>query len=1503
MRRLKVSTAMITVVPLVILAVATCIYLAGLAKVAIKGLPSAISMLAAQRIRGQVVVGSLDTFPGGVVLRNVKIIPKGSKSKRPILRIPLIRVTANVSDIILRRIDPVQSIERIDVIGPDVSIERLPNGRWNFADLIKPSTSKKPMTFKAKIHVQGGRVVVSDVIKATGLPTTNELSDLSGTVTFGQYIEWDVRGNGKPGRFSSVGIAGRYRSENGSLMINANLNDANAFYWSKYPFKLGLDIHSGKAQISAHIERATSKQPFHYTTDFDLNHASISFKPITRPITDISGNVRLCDGVVGIRVNGKLSKNAFHANGYVIGFHDPRLMIDAACNGADLADLVNNTKYKTVFSKVTMPHSGMVHLRIFGIPKSLAAEFDVEAPRVSYLGYNFEFVSVRGAYFDGKMRIQKATGSSYGGHVAMNGNLQLVEHPLGVFNGSVTGADLARIPFTKRLEIDGRSDGTFEALWKPGNFDVRFKASADRGTARRIPFDNGAITARYNNGKFEMRESSAHVLGGLVGASGEIDRKGDVHVHVSGADVNLARAASSYSKLPIVGRAQFYGDIGGTSANPTFNGRVEGYRVVVSGYGLDRIAGDFTASRNRVDLSRLTMYGDTGYVRIAGAIISPISKSPQLDLSVRADGFPLDLLDGKVGGMGVEGSASGTVTVSGALKNPKVAGILTAENTLVSSTSIDSAEIRFFYADKSLHVEKLEATSGAAKLTATGQMSVDKHLAFTFSASNVNAAKANRFLRPYLVVSGLADISGSVIGTTDKPHAEIKVDCPNPIVNGQKFVRLSGSASGDKNGAIVASLMLSDVASEYSLSNIKYDFVSKSLQLKAVIHDGNGTKLFQALSSSPYIRSKPSSTSGRHDLMSVIKDNIACKINADLSGVLHMKDRNIDPDLQCSAVLDDLEYGSSKVKNVQFKGSMHSGVITLEKLEAVDGDMNLSADGSLGRNGDLGLRVDAHNFALDYLRQWAKLPDNFSGRADVTLVASGKTTAPKAEMFVEFVDPVLAGIKFDRLRSILSTGDSESGSAGVRIDDVMLVQGNHSLKASGFIPMDWHAFEIPKDGSILVESQLDEGSLDIISAFTGMKFETAQGGDFGGNVKLAGTISTPLLEGSIAWKKGIIRIPKLNNVFDNVNAKVTLKGDKLTIDNIKGDSSEGGTFEVKGSMLMAAPAPVLDMSVVTRGLGISARNISNQYGEYATSKVNADLILMGSVRNPEISGKVSIPQGELSMMGKSTPPIGNPRMLPIDPKFDLTVDLGRSVEFRSSRIRTPLYGKLVVGGSLSKIMLDGTVDIASGKIFFPMRQLRIMPGSTLMMHLASPEPAKISVDMTAQGRVSSAAMTTGTAKSYTVTMTATGQIDKMNTTFNSTPPELSDQEIMGLLTGKQQLESAFGDKNLSDINKVWNAAVLPTLFQTVGNAVQDVLGVQEFGLDAGYNEPMRLTIGNQLFGGLYIDYTRVMGAKPDYSDSLQELKLSYRFKKGLELDLTTDENRMLTVGIAGRSRY
>ncbi len=464
--------------------------------------------------------------------------------------------------------------------------------------------------------------------------------------------------------------------------------------------------------------------------------------------------------------------------------------------------------------------------------------------------------------------------------------------------------------------------------------------------------------------------------------------------------------------------------------------------------------------------------------------------------------------------------------------------------------------------------------------------------------------------------------------------------------------------------------------------------------------------------------------------------------------------------------------------------------------------------------------------------------------------------------------------------------------------------GSSQLDASGYLPVDWTAHSIPRDREILVEAALNDESLKLLSAFAGSAIQGEAGGSLSGKVSYGGTIDQPSLQGGLQWRDGSVRLAGLNKPFEQIDADVSLSGHTMSVDSLAGRSEEGGSFRIAGPVDLTGLKPILDLSLTTSELRVSGRDISGKYGESVDAVFDSDLKLTGEWRKPRIAGTVSVPRGSIGIGSN-----GNARKSAVrvfDPGFDLRVTLGRDVVLRTAQLQTALPGSLSVGGSLGEPIVDGLIDLADGTIAFPMRTFKILPGSDMQIRTSPGQPALVLVDVQARGSVVDVPPL-GKRTRYVVTMQATGPLDKLRPTFTSSPVGLAEQRIVALVTGQYHFEKILSGNSGQDVGKelsgLFSSAVMPVMFGPIEQAFREALGFDEFALEMGYQQPMELSIGNQLGHDTYLSYSAVLGARPDYADSSYQLKLSYRIRNNLEIGVQTDENRTMQISAEGKIRF
>ena len=1513
MRKARRLTILIILLPLLAMALGSIMYLSKVKRQASERLPGIIKEAASERINGDLTIGKINILSSSIDLRDITV---SDKTGKPVVRIPRVSVSYSLIDLALRQAQPLESIRRVDIFKPEISLSRSADGIWNFAQLLKPSRPAKPVKLRAKVYVKSGQMTVRDNLNLS-TPRISVLKDINAWADLARKpaAVYRVSGTGLPGRMGRIKAEGEYNFDSHSFTAFLDLSGVSAPYWSNYPWHTGLKVLSGTAHANAELSKPGESKPLQYTATIKLNPSSLLFPKIRKPIQDITGDIYVNDGLINMKLKAMLGSTPMIISGNVIRHPSTQMALELSSDKANLRELAKLSSSADVFGKAVLPTSGRIDAIIFGPPKSRAVGFTLEAPTIAYGKLEGRSVIVKGVYFNKHITVRSASARAGQGLIEASGDIDLAKQPTGELDGRVSGLRLDQMPSLRKYRLATSANGSFQVSWKPGKADVLYKGELAGGSFQGLKFDRCDVVAEYADGTLHIRELGAKTLGGNLAVSGDVNSDDTLNLQVAGSDINLASVGKLYWKTPMVGRAQFVGEITGPVESPVFKGDVEAYQTMVGGLGIERAAGSITASRKAIDLDELTIYDPPGTVSISGRVSNPFSNSPSVNLALDADSMNAGRITQALGLHALTGGRlSGNLTVSGDLHHPVADAHIRIEGGAYYDIALDALEAQVSYRGSRLKLDRFIVQSGRSILTASGE-ATDDQIAGTFSGSELALEKFSRLLYPYAFISGNAEVSGSIGGTLDAPQAALEIKCDNPTINSQGFKEFHGKASWKDDIAVLSDLSLTDSGAGYMIPELSYNSATGTIGLSAKVQDGDAGKMLAILDSSPIVRQSPVGVNaGLNRFLARIPKPFAGKMNGGISGSVQLTDKGMDPNLKVQVNMTDMISGSSTIKIMRLEGTWRNDVVKLERLEAMDGDTNVFVEGSFGPSDALVLQADAHNLSMNTLRQWVKLPSDFSGNADITVVAGGSTHAPVSEMSIEIVDPMISGAKFDRLRCRLSTNSllpsqsdiTRSASGRIDVDDLTLMLGAHDLRASGYIPVDWREFSIPNDGSILLHSNLDSDSLVILSAFSGTVMETGEAGSFEGAVGIEGTVQSPKLQGSLTWRDGSIRIPRVNSAFEKIDARILLGDNKLSIEKFNGVSSEGGGFDVSGSIALADMKPSLNLTLKTNSLRISGKNITDIYGEDVKAAIDGELKLAGDWRSPLISGNVSIADGLIALSGKIKKPGERAWPLGINPKFNIEASLARNLQIKSARMKSPLFGKLTVQGDLSKPIVEGSIDISDGTIIMPMREFKILPGSTMALHIGSTQLPTVYLDIRAQTRLTTVSFLRQ-RKRYTVTMTAQGPLDKLTTTFSSSPPGLSEQTIIAMVTGQQQLEQIFARDNTNDIGKelsgLFSTTMVPSVFEPIERAFEDTLGFDEFALDIGYREPLQLTVGKHLWGKFYFDYTTALGARPDYADAMYELKLSYRLKPSLELNVITDENHIFSAGIEGILRF
>lgn len=1506
MGRIKRISLLVVLAPVILMAAVCAAFFISRPYVASEIVRQAVVAIASQHISTKVTIGSFHVSPTGkILLEDVKILDP--QNGLPILSASRVNIKFRFLDLILRRVNPIKSIQSVDVISPRFYFRRGEDGRWNIANLFKPIKPTAP--FEGIVKIQSGRLTIQDLAHDPNVAYVNKFSSINAIVDFSKHpvAAFVASAVGEGDHVGKIHLEGKYNLGNRSFKAELDAANLNAKFWSSYPKRLKfMKVLSGSVNAFLVLNRKKD-QPLNYHIALDLKDAKVNFSKIKKSIEKINGRLLIENGTVDMDLNSRIGATRFAVFGSVIGFKHPRLSLDFRSDCANLREFSHFLKNSNMLSKLNIPSSGICHLVAIGPARNPEISFEVNTPFLGYKQWRATDFHVIGVYKRGHINLAKAEGKAYGGKLIARGHICTSDKPSVSLVGKATGVKLAQVPSLQGRGLAASSNGHFKAHWASDFVQIDYQGSLASGSFRGFHFDDGAASIRYQNGQFEINEVSASVMGGLVSVSGKIAKDGTLNLDVSSADIDLAKFARKYWRKLTVGRMYLMGRLTGTVENPLYEGRVIAQPVAVSGYQAERIEAQVTAGRYLLSLHDLEIHQWPGRITISGSVAQPLERTRSLNLTAKADSLDIRQLVHPSGKWDeVSGLLSADVSITNLGAAPAFSGDLWIENGRIHNHILDLARARIYYAGGTLALKEVSIHSGKASLKADASYTSNEGIRAAFSGEGFQLADIIKSSGKYPSVSGLVNFQGTANGTIEQPRLDLVLNGSDIKIDGEPFKQFAGNVKISEGKLSATNLMLTDGDSSIKFPVLEYRRDEGSLHVDAAIKDLSFSKFLSIAKRNLSIYAPK----GRiNQLIYKFSSNPPGLVTGRVEGNLKLIG-DLKPNLHCEGTFSNPKAETGQIHTVNLKGSCIDDILAVNEFEAVSDEAIISGKASIGPADSLHLNLDAHGLNLTDLSHWLKLPHNISGTADVTIVAGGTTSQPVGQASVDIINPIIGNTKFDQLRLRLSTGEHNMPAQQVNIDELTLVLNQKEVTASGFIPVSWRPLSIPEDDALSLKLVFDNAGLDLLPGFVSSVEKNSMGGILAGSVLInvpagGGKLKTPTLQGDLTWTKGTIRFSQLDTSFQDIDMHCVLKGDELVIEKCTGASAKGGGFDVGGSIKFTELNPTLDLLVHTNSLGLSEKNLSNEYGESIRCKLDSTLKITGDWRKPLVAGDIAVKDGSIDIAGKAEKSKGE-RKQSVDPTFSVVVDISKSVELRSSRIKTPLLGRLNIAGSLSKPLVDGQANLTDGIIMFPMHTFKILPGSTMRLRIHPSEPPSVMIDVRAQTRLM-ALTGLGRRKRYTVTMEVSGPWDNLQPRFTASPPDLSEQRILAMVTGQQSIEQIFGDgqrRNIGEqLSGLFSAAMMPTVLGSIGDVVGEALGFEEFTLEMGYKEPLQLSISEQLLDGLYLNYSSTLGARPDYADSQYQFKLSYRLPKGVELGLSTNERKQSEITVEGKMKF
>lgn len=304
-------------------------------------------------------------------------------------------------------------------------------------------------------------------------------------------------------------------------------------------------------------------------------------------------------------------------------------------------------------------------------------------------------------------------------------------------------------------------------------------------------------------------------------------------------------------------------------------------------------------------------------------------------------------------------------------------------------------------------------------------------------------------------------------------------------------------------------------------------------------------------------------------------------------------------------------------------------------------------------------------------------------------------------------------------------------------------------------------------------------------------------------LQVGGTLANPIITGLMQAENATLRARALPDPITNVNGRMTLDGDSITVERLTGQFGQG-EITASGSLPLAKAVPAHHPSPAA-ALRIDLNKIALTLKGLYQGAVDGRLVVNGTVFNPQLGGQMTLSHGNVLLAGASTETGSGRRIGQASPvEFNhLQLTLGDHLHITNHPLLNFVAtGNLTINGNLSNPRPQGMIDLKSGQVNLFTTRFNLERGypqtvefvenqgldPTLNVRLVAlvfdVTGSQLPLSVNASGIFPSQSIGLSSAQSVWVQAQVTGPASQLeqNLQLTSSPPR-TESEIVALLGG------------------------------------------------------------------------------------------------------------------------
>ncbi len=436
----------------------------------------------------------------------------------------------------------------------------------------------------------------------------------------------------------------------------------------------------------------------------------------------------------------------------------------------------------------------------------------------------------------------------------------------------------------------------------------------------------------------------------------------------------------------------------------------------------------------------------------------------------------------------------------------------------------------------------------------------------------------------------------------------------------------------------------------------------------------------------------------------------------------------------------DWQWGQYQVNQVVASGGLENGILTLLPLRFQTGDSFLNFSGTLGGEQQSG-QLLAQNIPVAALRDLFKLPVAIDGKLNANVSVAGSVGNPQAtgelvlaeatvnnqvvpplrSLFgyanarLDFNGRVINGRVIDDPASQTSANQTSANQVSGATTNPAAANQANTFQLNGSVPYAFPFMTVkPNNTDLSLDVDIRNNGIALLSLFTDLV--AWKGGEGDVKLQVRGTfdpsLSSPIrlnATGKATFKDAIFSAKALPQDLTNVNGDILFNNDRIQVQNLQGQFSNG-QVTAQGTLPILAPLAANDPDAATP-LVITLDKIALKLENRFEGGVNGTILVTGAALAAQVGGDITLSNGRVILPnGQGNAPVVGTASAPPTPGFftqpqfnNLQVSLGDRMRVTSDPILSFVAtGDLLINGTINDTFDDinpnGTIYLKQGQV-------------------------------------------------------------------------------------------------------------------------------------------------------------------------------------------------------------